>query len=135
MKRTWPIIAVKDVQESSRWYRQLLGCTNNHPGKDTFDQLQDADGTVLLCLHGWGVDSHDHPPLTDPEAARVGHGLRLYFCVDDFDEALRRARDMEVPLAQEPHENPHAQSMEFSLRDPDGYYLTISAFDPSMMTA
>ena len=31
MKCTWPIIAVADVQESSRWYQRLLGCTNNHP--------------------------------------------------------------------------------------------------------
>jgi hypothetical protein len=37
MKRTWPIIDVVDVQLSSRWYRELLGCSNNHPDDQTFD--------------------------------------------------------------------------------------------------
>ena len=27
----------------------------------------------------------------------------------------------------EPHVNPNTQTSEFSLRDPDGYYVTISA--------
>ena len=31
-------------------------------------------------------------------------------------------------LEEEPHVNPNTQSREFSLRDPDGYYVTISAF-------
>jgi len=32
MKRTWPIIAVSDVQVSSKWYQTLLNAANNHPG-------------------------------------------------------------------------------------------------------
>lgn len=135
MKRTWPIIAVDNVQASSRWYRQLLGCTNNHPGKESFDQLLAADGTVLLCLHAWAKDDdHSHPPLADPGAAKPGHGLLLYFCVDDFDEALKRGREMGVELAEEPSHNPHARAMEFSLRDLDGYYITISDFDVESMS-
>jgi catechol 2,3-dioxygenase-like lactoylglutathione lyase family enzyme len=132
MKRTWPIIAVNDVQESSRWYRQLLGCTNNHPGKETFDQLQDADGTVLLCLHTWNGE-HTHAPFADRAANKPGHGVMLYFCVDDFDAALERARALDAPLDQEPHKNPNAHCTEFSLRDPDGYFVTISDFDAAYM--
>jgi hypothetical protein len=30
-------------------------------------------------------------------------------------------------LEEEPHVNPNTQTKEFSLRDPDGYYVTISA--------
>jgi len=135
MKRTWPIIAVDDVQHSSRWYRQLLGCTNNHPGKDTFDQLLDADGTVLLCLHAWdGPEGHAHPPFVSRTGSTPGHGLMLYLCVDDFAETLARARAMEAPLAEEPHKNPHAHATEFSLYDPDGYFITISDFDASSMS-
>ena len=29
----------------------------------------------------------------------------------------------------EPHVNPNTQTREFSLRDPDGYYVTISALE------
>jgi hypothetical protein len=34
-------------------------------------------------------------------------------------------------LEAEPHVNPNTGTKEFSLRDPDGYYVTISALDPA----
>ena len=36
-------------------------------------------------------------------------------------------------LEEEPRENPNAHSLEFSLRDPDGYYVSISAFDLALV--
>ena len=33
---------------------------------------------------------------------------------------------MNADLIDEPHVNPNANAVEFSLRDPDGYALTIS---------
>jgi hypothetical protein len=41
--------------------------------------------------------------------------------------ALPRARALVTGLEEEPHVNPNTGTMEFSLRDPDGYYVTISA--------
>jgi hypothetical protein len=41
--------------------------------------------------------------------------------------ALQRARALVSRLDEEPDVNPATQTMEFSLRDPDGYYVTISA--------
>jgi hypothetical protein len=41
--------------------------------------------------------------------------------------ALRRARILVARLEEEPHVNPNTGTPEFSLRDPDGYYVTISA--------
>jgi hypothetical protein len=52
----------------------------------------------------------------------------LFFRVDDFDMALERARGLVTQLEEEPHENPNTRTTEFSVRDPDGYYVTISAF-------
>ncbi len=46
---------------------------------------------------------------------------------DDFDMALKRARALVVRLEQEQHANPNTLTKEFSIRDPDGYYVTISA--------
>jgi hypothetical protein len=43
------------------------------------------------------------------------------------DMALPRARALVHQLEEEPRVNPNTGTMEFSLRDPDGYYLTISA--------
>ena len=126
MKRTWTIIAVDDVRASSRWYQTLLGCANNHRDSAEFDQILDADGTVLLCLHRW--DDEEHPPLMRSHAGVPGKGLLLFFCVDDFEAALGRARGLAIPLEEEPHLNPNTEAPEFSLRDPDGYFVTVSAY-------
>jgi catechol 2,3-dioxygenase-like lactoylglutathione lyase family enzyme len=125
MKRLWTIIGVRDVPASYRWYQSLLGLAPDEPAHPYFGQLCDADGTVLLCVHEWGVE--DHPPLRSPDAATPGNGLLLFFRVDDFDAALVRARATGAPFEEEPHGNPNTGTMEFSLRDPDGYYVSISA--------
>jgi hypothetical protein len=57
----------------------------------------------------------------------AGDGLVLFFRVDDFDMALKRAHALLNRLEEGPHVNPNTQTREFSLRDPDGYYVTISA--------
>jgi catechol 2,3-dioxygenase-like lactoylglutathione lyase family enzyme len=125
MKRNWTIIGVTDVARSFRWYQSLLGLPETAPAHDYFGQIVDADGTVLLCLHAWGA--HEHPSLTSPERAEPGNGLLLFFRVDDFDAALPRARTLVSRLDEEPHLNPNTRTSEFSLRDPDGYYVTVSA--------
>jgi hypothetical protein len=50
--------------------------------------------------------------------------------VDDFDKALSRARRLGARLEEEPHVGPNTGTREFSLRDPDGYYVMISALSP-----
>jgi hypothetical protein len=62
-----------------------------------------------------------------PGDAPPGNGLLLFFRVDDYEMALTRARALVDRLDEEPHVNPNTQTPEFSVRDPDGYYVTISA--------
>ena len=128
MKRTWTIIGVSDVPKSCAWYQSLLALPETTPAHDDFGQILDCDGTVLLCLHAWGA--HEHPSLASPHHVTPGNGLLLFFRVDNFAEALPRARALASRLEEEPHVNPNTGTMEFSLRDPDGYYVTISALDP-----
>ena len=125
MKRTWTVIGVKDVASSFRWYQSLFGLPETQPGHDYWGQILDSDGTVLVCLHQWGA--HDHPSLMSPDKAEPGNGLLLFFRVDDFDAALTRARALVTEFEEEPHMNPSTETLEFSLRDPDGYYVTISS--------
>jgi catechol 2,3-dioxygenase-like lactoylglutathione lyase family enzyme len=127
MKRTWTIIGVADVPQSFKWYQSLLGLPETAPAHGDFGQIVDSDGTVLLCLHEWGA--HEHPSLTSPHYAKPGNGLLLFFRVDNFDVALPRARALVSLLEEEPHVNPNTGAREFSLRDPDGYYVTISALN------
>jgi catechol 2,3-dioxygenase-like lactoylglutathione lyase family enzyme len=125
MKRTWTIIGVGDVARSFDWYQSLFGLPQTHPAHDYFGQILDSDGTVLLCLHEWGA--HEHPSLTSPDRGKPGNGLLLFFRVDDFDMALGRARALVTRLEEEPHMNPNTETMEFALRDPDGYCVMVSA--------
>jgi hypothetical protein len=43
--------------------------------------------------------------------------------------ALPRARALVTALEEELHVSPNTKTREFSLRDPDGYYVTISELD------
>lgn len=127
MKRTWTIIGVADVARSLEWYQSLFGQNKTAPAHEDFAQVLDADETVLLCLHQWGA--HEHPTLSSPASATPGNGLLLFFRVDDFDEALPRARSLVSALELEPQQNPATRTREFALRDPDGYYVMISALE------
>ena len=125
MKRTWTIIGVKDVASSFKWYQSLLALPETNPAHDYWGQILDTDGTVLLCLHAWGA--HDHSSLMSPDLATPGNGLLLFFRVDDYETSLANARKLVLKFEAEPNLNPSTETMEFSLRDPDGYYVTVSA--------
>ena len=125
MNRIWTIIGVGDVPGSFKWYLSLLGLPETSPGHGDWGQILDADGTVLLCLHQWGA--HEHPTLMSPDDGSPDNGLILFFRVDDYDEALNRARALVTRFEEEPHVNPNTRTREFSIRDPDGYFVTISS--------
>ena len=125
MKRTWTIIGVADVATSFSWYQTLFGQAPAKPGHEYWGQIVDADGTVLLCLHRWG--DHGHPSLERPSPSHQGNGLLLFFRVSDFDETLARARELVGALQEEPNINPATDAPEFAIRDPDGYYVMVSA--------
>jgi catechol 2,3-dioxygenase-like lactoylglutathione lyase family enzyme len=125
MIRLWTIIGVADVASSFRWYQTLLGLPVAAPSHNYFGQVVDSDGTVLLCLHQWGA--HQHPTLTSPKRAEPGNGLLLFFRIESFELALAAARALTGRLEEEPGLNPNTGRMEFSLRDPDGYFVTVSA--------
>ena len=127
VKRTWTIIGVANVARSLKWYQSLFGQRETAPAHDYWAQVLDADGTVLLCLHQWGA--HEHPTLSSPDRAPPGNGLLLFFRVDDFYEALTRAHSLVSSLEQEVQVNPATGTREFALRDPDGYYVMVSALD------
>jgi hypothetical protein len=125
MRRLWTIIGVADVRGSFKWYQSLLGLPETEPAHEYFGQILDPDGTVLLCLHQWGA--HEHPSLASPDRVKPGNGILLFFRIAEFEIALPRARSLVSRLEEEPHLNSNTGTMEFSLRDPDGYYVTISA--------
>lgn len=115
------MIAVRDVAASSAWYQHLLGCTSNHGGPE-FDRLIHG-GNVVLLLHHWGAP--EHPTMLSPASGAIGHGVVLYFRVPDVDAIYQRAVEMKATALSAPAYNEQAFQREFSLRDPDGYLLTV----------
>ena len=83
------------------------------------------DGRLILQLHAW--DEEDHPNLVNADAAPVGHGVLLWFELDDYDAAVERARSLKAQVIEEPKVNPNAGHREMWLRDPDGYVVVIAS--------
>jgi hypothetical protein len=83
---------------------------------------------LVLQLHTW--DEEDHPNLVDADRAPVGHGVLLWFEVDDYAVAAARARALGANVIEETV-NPRPQHHELWLRDPDGYVVVIVSPDGS----
>jgi len=124
MTKIDPIIAVKDVEASSKWYRSVFDCRSMHGGKE-FDILVSENDEILICLHKWG--EHQHPTMTNRNIP-PGNGLILYFRTKKMNEIRQNVEKLNCFIEEDIHLNPNSTKKEFSLRDPDGYYLTITEF-------
>jgi predicted enzyme related to lactoylglutathione lyase len=120
-----PLIAVTDVERSVEWYRQVFDCERAHGGKGRFAVLESENNQVLLCLYNRA--DGDHPTLTNPMLA-PGNGLLLYFRAENMDVIRQNVEKTGFVVDKDIHVNPNSLKREFSIRDPDGYYLTISEF-------
>jgi catechol 2,3-dioxygenase-like lactoylglutathione lyase family enzyme len=129
-----PLIVCRDVQASSRFYQRLLGCSGGHGGAE-YERLVDprlhhtkwgTDG-LILQLHAWDEDHH-HGSMGDPTQP-VGNGVLIWFEVDDFDDVVARARELEAPVVLDVHYNPNAEHRELWIRDPDGYTVVVASHD------
>lgn len=118
-----PMIAVKDVEASSRWYQQLLGLASAHGG-DEYERLTFHDELVMQ-IHRWSVHEHEH--LGDPDQPPFGNGVLLWFETGEFDETIKRATRLEAKILEQPFINPNANHRECWLRDLDGYVVVVAS--------
>jgi catechol 2,3-dioxygenase-like lactoylglutathione lyase family enzyme len=130
--RPQPLIAVSDVEASSRWYQRLLGCRSDHGGPH-YERLV-ADGTLILQLHKWDVEHH-HGPIGDESKAH-GNGVLLWFEIDDFDAAEARVRELGAVVVLPRHRNPPEggggpNHWEIWFKDPNGYTVVLASPDGS----
>jgi predicted enzyme related to lactoylglutathione lyase len=127
-----PLIAVRDVEASSRWYQRLLGLESDHGGPH-YERLL-ADGVLVLQLHHREVEHH-HGRIGDPDR-EVGNGVLLWFGdVSDFDGVVVRAAELGAPIVRAPHRNPPEGEgngpghREVWITDPDGYTVVAASPD------
>ena len=130
--RPQPLIAVSDVEATSRWYQRLLGLRSDHGGPE-YERLVDGD-RLIMQLHHWTVE-HDHGAIGDPALRPYGNGVLLWFEVGDFDAAVARADELGAEVVLPPHRNPPEGQpggpahREIWLRDPNGYSVVIASPD------
>ena len=131
--RPQPLIAVHDVEASSRWYQRLLGLASDHGGSE-YERLS-WNGALVLQLHRFHVEHH-HGPIGNPDDRPYGNGVLLWFESDDFDGVMARASAMQVEVVLPKHRNPPdgdggSDHWELWLRDPDGYTVVVVSPDGS----
>jgi catechol 2,3-dioxygenase-like lactoylglutathione lyase family enzyme len=129
--RPQPLIAVSDVEASSHWYQELLGCRSAHGGPE-YERLE-MGGVLVMQLHRFEVDHH-HGPIGNADDKPYGNGVLLWFEIDDFDDAVRRASAMEADVVLPRHRNPPdgdggPNHWELWLHDPDGYTIVLASPD------
>src|SRR3954464_10839917 len=128
--RPQPLIAVYDVEASSRWYQRLLGVRSDHGGPD-YERLVTRDGTLVMQLHRWEVE-HDHGAIGNPTLPR-GNGVLLWFEIEDFDSAVERSRELRASVVLDVHRNPPdgepggPAHRELWIRDLDGYTVVVAS--------
>lgn len=121
MKRLDPILAVKDIRETVRFYNDVLGfeTTFTMPGENG-DLVHAAvrRGNVNLMFGPQGSERHHH----------VGDGVVLYFTLgdeDDIDAEFAHARRCGATIVQEPTDQFWGHR-DWAIKDPDGYSLSVS---------
>lgn len=131
--RPQPLIAVTDVEASSRWYQALLGCESAHGGPE-YERLV-VEGELILQLHNFDIEHH-HGRIADRGNKPYGNGVLLWFETDDFDAAAGRAERLGAEVVMPRHRNPPEGNggpnhWEIWLRDPDGYLVVLASPDGS----
>ena len=79
---------------------------------------------LQLMLHH--MDHSEHTGLETPNPDAVGTGVLFCFSVSDLASHMDRAEEMRVEIVAAPHFNEKAHALECTIRDPDGYLITIS---------
>ena len=122
--QTWPqpLVVVRDVPASSRFYQQVLAAESGHGG-DEYEQIV-SGGEILLQLHRIDVEDH-HGPLADPDQP-LGNGVLLWFEVAEFEATVEQVRASGALVVHDVHTNPNARQQEIWVRDPDGYLVVLA---------
>jgi catechol 2,3-dioxygenase-like lactoylglutathione lyase family enzyme len=122
-----PLIAVTDVEASSRWYQRRLGLQSDHGGRE-YERLL-SNGQLVLQLHSFEVE-HDHGPIGNRDERPYGNSVLLWFEVCDFDAVVQRASEMGVEIIL-PRRRNDPDHWECWMRDPDGYTIVVASPDGS----
>jgi uncharacterized glyoxalase superfamily protein PhnB len=117
---SFPALAVKDADASSRWYQAALGFQH------VFTMPGPGGGTGLVHLR-WAKYADLLLRAGPPIGETKGIGITLNYAVTDggLDALAERARKAGAVFVQEPGDRPW-NARDFTVADPDGFALTFT---------
>jgi uncharacterized glyoxalase superfamily protein PhnB len=105
-----PVLAVHDLERSSAWYRDVLGC-----------DIEDPDpGNWRFCRAGAVIFMLGRCPDVPPASELGDHSYVAYLNVDDVDAFHARALAAGAEVLKAPKDESWGMR-ELGLRSPDGH--------------
>jgi PhnB protein len=121
MKSLDPILTVKDMRETLRFYNDVLGF-------ETVVTMPDANGDLMHASVRRGNVNLMFGPRQNGGLPPAGDGIVLYFTLDDDDDVdaeFAHAKSRGATVVQEPTDQFWGHR-DWTIEDPDGYHLSIS---------
>lgn len=116
MKFCWSTLLVRDLDESIRFYQEIIGlplAERFQAGPDREIAFLGGGETKIELI--WSADQGEIDPGTD---------ISWGFAVESLDAAMAHVREREVPILSGPIQpNPHTRF--FYLKDPNGMKIQL----------
>jgi catechol-2,3-dioxygenase len=119
-------VFVTDLEQAARWYRQVLGLTEQARW-DPEPVMIGVGGTQLALFR-----AVPDPPAAEPERTRRWHRVAWGTDARGFEQAQRHLAACGVPF-RGPVDHKTARSIYF--QDPDGHRLEITTYESSAARA
>jgi catechol 2,3-dioxygenase-like lactoylglutathione lyase family enzyme len=121
-------LLVKDVEQSRRFYSQVLGMEEvPRPSNFNFPGAWFRRGSAEIHLIGEeepGRTAQVHPGGYRPDELASGHGTHIAFQVSDLEEARQHLQAHDVTIVGGPR--PRGDGvMQMYVCDPDGYVIEL----------
>lgn len=111
MKFCWSTLSVKNMEESLRFYQEIIGLKLN--------RREQAGPGVELAFLGDGDTEIELISVACKKEIQVGQDISWGFEVESLDQLLDLMKEKEIPLLSGPYQpNPHIRF--FYILDPNG---------------
>lgn len=117
-KFLWATITVKDLEESLKFYQEIVGLT--------LDRRYQARPGVEIAFLGSGETKVELIKDDSIEDVNIGEHISLGFEVDSVDDMMEFVKEKDIPIHSGPFQ-PNPSIKFFYIKDPNG--LNIQFFE------
>ncbi|HHY59553.1 MAG TPA: VOC family protein [Clostridia bacterium] len=111
MSFCWATITVKDLEESLRFYQEIVGLT--------LDRRFQAGPGLEIAFLGDGETKVELIANREVKEVNIGPHISLGFKVDSLDDKIAFVRERGIPIHSGPFQ-PNPQTRFFFIQDPNG---------------